>query len=884
MRILDFSDGFDSNTEPASSPFPASAVSVTPAGNLASTDVQDALEELQGNIDNINSDLSGLTASDVANVPSGNLSSTDVQAALNELQGDIDSNTSDISDIQFDYGQPNGLATLDGSGKVPVAQLPSLVIVDVYAVADIAARDALTVEEGDIAIVADAGGGVTKTYVYNGSTWLEIIADGSLAAHQIITTGIHGVTGDILGTSDAQVITNKDIDGGTASNTRRITIPKDTKSNLDALTRKEGTIVYATDTQKAYTDNGSVLVPVGSGSGSGGSFKNYITNPDAETDASGWSTYADAAGTKPVDGTGGSPNITWTRNTSSPIAGTADFLFTKDAANRQGEGVSFDMTIDEADQGKVINIRGEYKVASGTFVAGSDTTDSDLIFYAYDITNSKLVEPTPFRLFGQNGTLQGSLQPDSNCSQIRLILHVASTSALAYSLRFDNFVYSREPMVVASIASDEVDFTPTGNWVTNTTWTGSKRRVAGSMEFKARADLSGAPNSGGFFVNIPDGLSTSLPNGTAVGEVSTQDSGSGFITATAVVTSPTTIGIRGPTTALDPSGWSDVSPITFANGDYVSMDVRIPIIGWESQTQSGNQSQNRRITLKVGKSTGSQTSSASEQDITGWDAITLDTASSFDISTGVYTVPESGDYRIDGCVGFASNNVGGRYAVVQKGGVTQFYSNVTDGNSTGSLTTVVSFSGIISCVAGEQIKLKAFQSSGGSLAYVNDNAATNLNISKIQAPIVTLPVEKMNSRYKTAVGQSIPDSTITIVDYDTKDWDSHASVTTGVNWKWISPIAQKVFVKAELCFNSSAGWSTSEYSEIRIYKNGSSVSAKILWAKGNASETIQMSIADTVSVNSGDYIDIRIYQNSGGALTLVADNAYNFITIDSAGN
>jgi hypothetical protein len=85
-------------------------------------------------------------------------------------------------------------------------------------------------------------------------------------AHEADTT-THGTTGDIVGTSDTQVLTNKDIDGGTASNARRITIPKDTFANLSALTRKQGTVLYATDLNQVYYDDGTNLRPVGSGGG-----------------------------------------------------------------------------------------------------------------------------------------------------------------------------------------------------------------------------------------------------------------------------------------------------------------------------------------------------------------------------------------------------------------------------------------------------------------------------------------------------------------------------------------------------------------------------------------------------------------------------------------
>lgn len=71
----------------------------------------------------------------------------------------------------------------------------------------------------------------------------------------------------ILTTDVPQVVTEKDIDGGIASNARRLTIPKDTLTNLTALTRKAGTILYATDGDGSfYKDNGTTLEQVGAAS------------------------------------------------------------------------------------------------------------------------------------------------------------------------------------------------------------------------------------------------------------------------------------------------------------------------------------------------------------------------------------------------------------------------------------------------------------------------------------------------------------------------------------------------------------------------------------------------------------------------------------------
>lgn len=165
MRILDFADGFESSTEPT---------------------------------------IVGLDADEVTVAPSGNLESTDVQAALEELQGDIDT-------INGSLGEPDGIATLDSNGKVPIDQMSATVIIDVYSVADITARDALTVQEGDVAVVDDDGSGAAQSYIYNGTSWVVLIADASLLAHANSTTGIHGVTGNLVGTSDSQTLTNKTI-------------------------------------------------------------------------------------------------------------------------------------------------------------------------------------------------------------------------------------------------------------------------------------------------------------------------------------------------------------------------------------------------------------------------------------------------------------------------------------------------------------------------------------------------------------------------------------------------------------------------------------------------------------------------------------------------
>lgn len=64
----------------------------------------------------------------------------------------------------------------------------------------------------------------------------------------------------LVSETGTQAVTNKDIDGGTASNTIRVTLPKGSFATISALTRKEGTVLYGTDTKKFYYDNGTTLI------------------------------------------------------------------------------------------------------------------------------------------------------------------------------------------------------------------------------------------------------------------------------------------------------------------------------------------------------------------------------------------------------------------------------------------------------------------------------------------------------------------------------------------------------------------------------------------------------------------------------------------------
>ncbi len=311
----------------------ASAISNTPSGNLTAIDVQNALNELQSDIDTraLASDLSNHLsdtvdahdASAISVIPNGNLSSTEVQAALQELQGDVDARVNGLGTvidnrlvktfgtdgksleqtgiIVDDSNNITGVTSItvgntgltvgtsvpfsDSTGTLTLQNVDALdatteatiesaidTLVNLTSIQNqsVSLSGGLTVESASV-INQDVTSDASPTFASikldengAGTETVEIVAP-TVTGNQIVT--LPAVTGTLATLAGTEILTNKDIDGGTASDSNRVTLPKNTNSNLNGLTRKQGTMVYNTTDNKVYVDNGSSLGLVGGGGG-----------------------------------------------------------------------------------------------------------------------------------------------------------------------------------------------------------------------------------------------------------------------------------------------------------------------------------------------------------------------------------------------------------------------------------------------------------------------------------------------------------------------------------------------------------------------------------------------------------------------------------------
>jgi hypothetical protein len=180
-----------------------------------------------------------------------------------------------------------------------------------------------------------------------------------------------GLTSTAVGINDFQIITNKDIDGLTASDQSRITLPKDTTANLNLLTDKEATIAYDTTLGTIVINDGVGWNEVSGGGGGSTNLNtretNYVSNPSFESGLGGWT---NTGGTftqeSYVNGNSGDTSFARFVATSAGEYFETDFKITPDNAPEQGI-VEFEISTSDA---------FNYKVCSD---AGCATTPLDAV-------------------------------------------------------------------------------------------------------------------------------------------------------------------------------------------------------------------------------------------------------------------------------------------------------------------------------------------------------------------------------------------------------------------------------------------------------------------------------------------------------------------------
>ena len=641
-------------------------------------------------------------------------------------------------------------------------------------------------------------------------------------------------------------------------------------------------------------DSTGLETKVGSGSGGGGAV-NLITNGSADDAITSiFAPYADAAGTRPVDGTGGSPTVTTSISAVSPLTGTKSYLLTKPASNTQGEGWAVaTVPLDLSYRAKALKISVDYVVNSGTFVAGSRTTDSDIIWTCYDITNSKIVEPSNIKMFASSTTIsdkfEATVQFDYNCTSFRLIAHCATTSTAAYEIKVDNVTVSPSVYVYGSPVTDfGLPIVHTSNVTTNATLTTKTRRVGDSYHVIGNIAFSGANTQNVTpSITLPYGLDSSKLPSTgriAVGQFTIRNGGTGAVTSGSLIVS---VASFGNVVAFEGVNPSLNSPYTIGANHEYGFEFTIPVVGLGSSVQMSD-SADARLMLARYKTAAAQSIPSATFTIVDFGTKDFDTHGA--VTTGAawkFTAISSGYFRIGTHIRVSTSlNAVNFAARIYKNGVAgpALADNTTDNSASGRGD--ITGSTIVELVAGDYVDIRVIQNSGGAVTLLSDADYVYIDIEKLSGPSAIAANESINAVYTTAAGQSIPNATDTIIDFGTAEINSHGNVVTGGAWKFTANTSGVYEVSAFTQLAGGGSWSISEEALITLFKNGTSFSRigiNVATVAHTSSVPVQCAPRQ-IRLLAEDYIDLRMNQNSGAALSLVAAAQINWVSIKKVGN
>ncbi len=605
---------------------------------------------------------------------------------------------------------------------------------------------------------------------------------------------------------------------------------------------------------------------------------NYITNSSAEINTTGWVTYADAAGTVPVDGTGGSPNITLTRSTSSPLRGVASFLITKDAANRQGEGISYDLTISSADKNKQLAISFDYE-ASANYTGSAGT--EYMVCYVYDITNTTQIASSNINIPQGSGTQLITFNSTTSTSY-RLEFHIAGTGTSAWTYKFDNVLVGPQQVVLAPAVSDLIAWTPTGSLSTNATYTGFYKRIGDEAEFDIKILFSGANTQGTVTVNLPTGLAidtTKLTTATTdnfdlpEGKTFINDSGADYYGAVRYNTS-TSVQARvytddgGTGTAYLNSATVNTNtntPVTIGASDFIQLIFRVPIANWSSNIQLANS----RVEYASNSGMGDAADTTSFVNDPNGNQIPATTYSAARRKRVRFKNPIQATDTIE--LQVKANNSLNTWFTFSSGtyvdpGSTQTIAPWNTGSGYGF--------GIEVIVNSTDVDVTFDTKANAASSNWNASNTSRWRVIKYSNAVPVEIQSDVSARY-FASATSVTGSLATVV-WTTKDYDAYTAMSSGI---FTVPVTGKYQINTALALSGT--FALNNQQNMVIQKNNTTVSEVLDYAAG-AETSAHLVLSDIINCSVGDTLRVQVSSGATGP-GIVSSNTKNFISIYKLG-
>jgi hypothetical protein len=574
---------------------------------------------------------------------------------------------------------------------------------------------------------------------------------------------------------------------------------------------------------------------------------------------------------RPVNMTAGSPSTTWTTSGTTPLRGTGSFLLTKSANNRMGEGVSYDFTIDNADQAKAFTVGFDYAVSSGTYA------DGDITIWVYDVTNAVLIQPTASSLLNITGTYgarkTASFQTNSNSTSYRVGLHISSVSAVAYTIKADTFSVSPNTYNEGANITDWKAYTPAVSaalgtiTAINTYW----RRVGDTLEVSGYF-TAGTVTNVQVNIGFPTGLISDISKiGTVyvpIGWVTRNNSGTYYAIAQGngnsfAVAKVTTDG----SVAVTSTG-------NFSTGDLIAFTASCPIAGWGTSQILSSDTDTRVVAASYYRATN-QSLSGTQQ--INFDTLLNDTHGA--VTTGAswkFTAPVPGFYWVMANVNTATSS---NMELFKNGSAFSF---LTASGVAAGTDSLMPGGNMIYLNAGDFVDLRCTNSAtivGSGAPY-----STMVSIFRLSGPAQIAASELVAAKYY-APTQAV-NSTPTIIKYLTKEYDTHGasySTTTGI-FTCPSPGKYRVKVTLGATANTAAN-SINQALTLSLQKNGSSYTTLGYFVHQTTTAVYPFAMGDTtVQCLAGDTLAVLGSHNTAAGTWNASGDITSYIEFVRIGN
>jgi hypothetical protein len=599
--------------------------------------------------------------------------------------------------------------------------------------------------------------------------------------------------------------------------------------------------------------------------------QNYIAPIRAGQSISdlGWRTYSDVAAISPVDGIGGTPLVTWALNTTSPLSGEADLRFVKGASNRQGEGVSIDFSITNRHLAKILQITFDMELISGTYADG----DLRVYIVADPYGTPVVIEPVGTTLqlgvVGQRVREIASFQTSPIATSYRLVVHVASTSAFAYTVDFANFKVWEPTQAIGAVITDWTQHiltssntqgigTPYASPSQNVRW----RRIGSNLEMRGNFRL-GTTTASEFRVNFPNGLVANITPATdrndseVIGYLAIE---SASLTANRTLHTKNGFGYFNVGTQR-----SDVTsnPLSANNGDSISSDqdvtfyLSVPIAGWGSSVAMSSDTGDGRVVAAryTGWVAQAITSTTTRM---RFSTLSYDTHGAYNSSTGIFTAPISGYYRWSFVGRFDYS------ARIDTYVGNSFYDSGVD-TALASFNTM--FSGQVFLQAGQTLDWRAANNGNATAT----GGTTSLSIERISAGSQQIAAtETVAARYTTDTAQNN-----NIIKCEDKDFDTHNAYNTSTG-KYTIPVSGVYRISGQTTYDNLY-----HYADIRKNNDVTICRDLISISTGTGYTTCKPSV--TTRLLAGETVYLWAYSNGSLVVDSIAA-ARNMFCIERIGN